>query len=224
MHGRRLLAALGLVAVATVLAPSPAEGHPFGPPQTATIALDDADGVVRVHWQPGAPDDYTYLAVGLGLSAEDLSQDPGGLLAVKKDADLLTASPDFERYLRRHVTVSDEDGGRCDSTVEPVEHLVADGVQLTFDCGRTPEAVDVDLSLLTDLHPAYQTLASGPQGQRFAYTATATSHGWSFRPDAASPELGRSAATQLSVVLGGLVLVVAAPLLALRRTRRKSSS
>ena len=36
----------------------------------------------------------------------------------------------------------------------------------------------VSVEMLTDLHPAYRTLASGPEGQRAAYSSTDVSHEW----------------------------------------------
>lgn len=219
---RRSIAVLVLVPAPVVLA-APAQAHPFGPPQTVAISRAEQSGVVRVHWQPGAPDDYSYLAVGIGVSAEDLTQGPGGLLAVKKDADALQASPRFTRYLTEHVTVRDG-ATACAATVLPIEHLVGDGVDLEFDCGAsTPtDDVDVRVSLLTDLHPAYQTLATGPGGQRFAYTHDATDHRWALDAEAADADLGRSAALQLPLALGGLVVAGAGITLTVRRTTRRT--
>lgn len=221
MAARRALAIV-LPALLVLLLPGAARAHPFGPPQTVSISRVDSASV-RVHWQPGAPDDYTYLAVGLGVSPEDLSQQTGGLLAVKRDADRLTASPLFADYLVEHVAVTDDAGAPCEGVVRPVEHLVGDGVSLDFRCAAPTDAADVRVSLLTDLHPAYRTMATGPGGQRFAYSADATDHRWSLVATDAPPDLGRSAALQLSLVLVGLVALAGATTYAVRRTRRRTA-
>ncbi|WP_193608290.1 hypothetical protein [Nocardioides lijunqiniae] len=216
--------ATAVAALALLLWPSPAQAHPFGPPQTVSIELAEDAGVVRVHWQPGAPDDYSYLAAGVGLTDADESQGAGGLIAVKRDADALTSSPLLARYLTRHVVVREATGAACAPTVLPVEHLVSDGVRLEFRCAGPLDDVDVRVSLLTDLHPAYQTMATGPHGQRFAYSATKTEHRWSTSPEKADDALAESAALQLSGVLAGLAAVGGAAALVVRRSRRRTVS
>ncbi len=112
------------------------------------------------------------------------------------------------------------DGVACAGTVLPVESLVGDGVSLDFDCPPATDAVEVDVSLMTDLHPAYETLASGPWGQRFVYTADATAHRWSFVEADVTDDLGRSALIQLGAVGAALAVLGAAATLVVRRRSR----
>ena len=220
---RRVLQAPLLLVVAFVcvlVVSRPAHAHPFGPPQTVTIARGDSEGVVRVHWRPGAVDDFSYLAVGIGLVAEDRTQGRAGLFYARTDAETLARSPEFVHYLEQHI-VADVAGGPCPVDVEVSEHLVGGGVDLDFACGVDVDAVDLQVSMLTDLHPAYRTLATGPYGQRQVYTADVTRHTWTFVAAAAGPSQGRSAAIQLTVVLLVLGLAVALAAVVARSVRRR---
>jgi hypothetical protein len=218
----RRVALLVLAALAlALLGPAPAQAHPFGPPQTVSIAVAEQGSVVRVQWLPGAADDFIFLAHGLGLDPEDRSSDRGALLYVKQDAELLAASTAFDAYLSDHIAVSDG-GERCAGTVLPHENLVADGAVLEFDCGRAVTEASVAVSMLTDLHPAYRTLATGPAGQRFVYTSSDTQHGWSLTgTDVGGSDLARSAVLQLTGVLVLLGLLVLAGVLFRARARRR---
>jgi hypothetical protein len=196
-----LLGATGVV----LLVPAPAHAHPFGPPQTLAIEAGEDAGSLRLSWLPGAADDFSYLAVGIGLVAQDRTQGSGGLLYVKKDADRLARSPELVEYVEEHVVATS--GGRpCSERVVVGEHLVGDGVVIDVDCGASAEDVDLEVSMMTDLHPAYRTLATGPHGQRYVYTAEHTAHGWSLTSTGATAGSGRSAVLQLS----GVVLAVGA--------------
>jgi hypothetical protein len=218
---RRLGVALALALALTAWVRPAAQAHPFGPPQTVSVATAEQGSVVRVRWLPGAADDFISLAHRLGLDPEDRSNDAGALLYVKQDADLLAGSTAFDAYLSDHIAVAS--GGRpCTGSVLPHDDLVAAGATLEFDCGTPVASATVAVSMLTDLHAAYRTLATGPAGQRFVYTVDATSHGWSLSgAEAGSDDLATSAVVQLGGVAAGIgLLVLAGALLRTRALRR----
>jgi hypothetical protein len=204
---------------ALVLA-SPSSAHPFGPPQTVAIGVADADGTVRVQWRPGGADDFSYLAVGIGLVAEDRSMHAGGILFVKADADVLGASAEFTTYVSDHIAMSG-DGAPCPGAIGSTSRLMSEGVTVTFACAGPIARAELEVTMLTDLNPAYRTLATGPFGQRFVYTAEQQRHGWSFDASAAGAAdgaaLGRSAIVQIAAVITGLTAAVLAGVLLRRR-------
>lgn len=217
-----LVGSLALVVIAFG-SPSPVQAHPFGSPQTASITAGGRDGAVAVRWLPGAVDDYSYLAAGIGLVDRDRTQGRGGLLYAKQDADTLAASTQFERYMADHITATTS-GRTCPARVTIGDHLVADGVLVELACPPRSEDVQIVVSMMTDLHPAYRTLATGPNGQRFVYTSTAMEHTWSMTPEVGGggpSHQARSAATQLSVVVGTGGLLAALGFVLARRVGRR---
>jgi hypothetical protein len=211
-------AALCVLVGTLVGAPVAAQAHPFGSPLTATVTSNAAHDEVRVQWMPGASDDFIYLAVGLGLDDRDRSLEKGALLYVKRDADRLAASPVFRDYLLEHVAV--RSGGRpCVGRVVSTERIVADGVGLAFDCAAGSSQVDLAISMMTDLHPAYRTLATGPGGERFVYDVDHGEHRWDLAATAGVSDAARSAVVQLSLVLAVLAVGAATALLVVRRRR-----
>jgi len=207
-------------ATGVVLWPSSAQAHPFGEPLTATISSATAGDGVRVTWRPGAPDDFVFLAAGLGVSDSDPAGDIG-LMAVKRDADLLAASPAFARYVVDNISVSDG-SGRCRGELAPLEHLIGDGVTVDFTCPHLTGAVDLSVTMMTDLHPAYRTLTTGPRGQRFVYGVDQPGHRWDLTGSATSSDPARSAAVQLGSV-AGVLAALGAGVVWWRRGRSRSS-
>jgi hypothetical protein len=63
--------------------------------------------------------------------------------------------------------------------------------------------VTVAVQMLTDLSPAYQTLPTGPDGERAVYGPGHDSHGWALRDASAAggTDLGRWAVVQIAVVV-----------------------
>ena len=200
MH--RLLGLLVAPVVVGVLAPAPAEAHPFGPPQAAEVSA--AGDRVQVRWRFGATDDLSYLAAALeALPPERVLLD-GAVLYEAGDEELLTEDPAFHDYVGQHLLAS-RAGQPCTGEVESVADLPEQGVVVAFDCPAATGPVSVTIDMLTDLHPAYRTLATGPGGQRAVYATDAPSHEWELSPSAAGgDELEASAARQIGGVLLGL--------------------
>ncbi|MFJ6568250.1 hypothetical protein ACIQNU_12555 [Streptomyces sp. NPDC091292] len=78
--------------------------------------------------------------------------------ALRKQAD-----GDREGYLRSHVAVR-QDGHAC-----PVEQ--ASGLRLRFVCPRKVDRIELTVTVLTDLHPAYRTLSVTESGGGGLHTA-----------------------------------------------------
>lgn len=228
--GRLLLTVLATTLIAVVVPAGAAQAHPFGPPQTVTV--DGADDTVRVRWRVGGTDDLTLLGVSLGVLDRDRVMLDGAVFYEDGDAGALAAAPAFRAYLLDHIAVSSA-GQPCTGDVTALDALATTGVDLAYRC---PGGVDglataaVSVTTLTDLHPAYRTLATGPAGQRAVYDAEQPTHDWSFdgtpagdgdRP-AAAEDLGTSAALQLGAVLGVLLLAVLAGLVWFRRRGRRA--
>ncbi|HTJ32582.1 MAG TPA: hypothetical protein VL738_05080 [Dactylosporangium sp.] len=218
--GRLLAGTLALAAV--LVAPTPAAAHPFGDPQTVTVSADAArPEVVRVRWKVGGLDDLTLLGVSLGVLPQDRVMLDGAVFYRDADAAAIGPSPAFSAYLLRQITVAN--GGRaCAGTVEPPADLAKAGVTVDYSCPAPVGTASVVVRMLTDLNPAYQTLATGPAGERAVYRQGADSHDWALgaAPAASTPDLGRSAAWQLSAVVAGVLLAAAGAFLVTRRVRR----
>ena len=227
-HGRwsrRGASALVVVAVAAALlaTPVPAGAHPFGDPQTIAIALDrDRPEVVHVRWKVGGLDDLTLLGVTLGLLPRDRVLLDGAVLFQDSDAAAIGPSDRFAAYLLKQITVAS--GGRaCAGSVEPPSDLARTGVRVDYTCSGPVGTATIGVRTLTDLNPAYQTLATGPDGERAVYGSGRYSHEWALgdAPSTAAAHLGRSAAVQIAIVAGGLLLVAVAALLLFRRFGRR---
>ncbi len=198
------LALASLLAIGLSVAP-PAAAHPFGDPQTLTVETEV--GEVRLRWKAGGTDDLTALALHLGLLPADRVLLDGAVLHEDGDEDLLAAAPGFTDYLLSRVAVTADDVA-CTGEVLPVADLAADGAVLSFDCGTLAEVeqVVVEAHLLTDLHPEYRTLATGPDGQRAVYDADEPVHTWALTGAPGSADSTSSAVVQLGSVLGVLVV------------------
>ncbi|WP_211348910.1 hypothetical protein [Nocardioides litoris] len=198
-------AAAALVAwlAAATLAAPPAAAHPFGDPQTVEVA-GTGDGEVRVRWRAGAGDDLTALAQHLGLLPAERVLLDGAVLTEPGDADLLAGSDALSGYLLGHVRVT-ADGRGCPGRTAPVADLAVDGVDLLFACGTGAPvgAAEVEVTTLTDLHPAYRTLATGPDGQRAAYDAGHPVHAFALADGTGGGT--RSSAAGAALQMGGVL-------------------
>ncbi|MFC5265543.1 hypothetical protein ACFPJ1_25825 [Kribbella qitaiheensis] len=218
----------GLVGVVALMAggfvqAAPAQAHPFGDPQTVAIALDrEHPQVVQVRWKVGGLDDLTLLGVALGLVPQDRVMLDGAVFFQDSDAAAISASGKFNEYLLKQITV-DSGGQACAGSVQPPSDLAKTGVAIEYTCPETVGAASVTVRMLTDLNPAYRTLATGPNGERAVYAADQVSHDWvldSTQATASTTHAGRSAVVQIAAVVGGVVLVAAA-LLGFRRVSRR---
>lgn len=214
--------------------------HPFGDPQTVEVSRDGSDAaVVHVTWQVGAADDLTLLGIHLGVLPEDRVLLDGAIRYDDADAALVSRAPELEAYLLDHVAVSAA-GRECTGSVAAVGDLIDDGADLAFTCGSAPGSATVEVTTLTDLHPAYRTLATGPDGQHQVYAADAASYDWALGaapaattstpstsaedPAGASLGTGQSAALQIGGVLGAVLLLAGIGSFAVRARRRRTPS
>lgn len=205
-----LLTVWALAGTAFAAAPR-AVAHPFGEPQVAEIDLDSArNDVVVVNWRFGMDDDLTSLANYFGLVAEDRVMLDGAIFYDPVDSRSLEQSAEFDDYLLQHIRMTTTDGD-CRGAVVDKSDVQDTGATVEFTCGSPVKRATVAVTMLTDLHPAYATLASGPSGQKFVYAGDNASHAWSF--DSAVSEttgtgLKSSAAVQIALMLGTVALVV----------------
>ncbi|MFG2040899.1 hypothetical protein [Dactylosporangium sp. NPDC048998] len=215
------LAAIGLAAASVASMPAPAAAHPFGDPQTVAITLDEQrPEVVHVRWRVGGPDDLTLLGVSLGVLPQDRIMLDGAVDSRYTDPATIASSERFTAYLLRQITVSA--GGRpCAGAVEPPMALDLKGATVDYTCPGPVGTVTVGVRMLTDLNPAYRTLATGPGGQRAVYETGKDSHDWTLsgEPAADGTGPGRSAVIQIAAVLGGVLVAAAAAVAVARRVR-----
>ncbi|SDK95087.1 hypothetical protein SAMN05428985_107156 [Nocardioides sp. YR527] len=211
---RALAVVAGFVLAAT--AGVPAYAHPFGAPQTATIA--GTTGAPEVTWRFGATDDIAYLAVQVGALPPDRMTLDGVVLYEPGDEKALARSEAYAEYVLDHIRIEG-----CDGSVDASDDLVADGTTVTFDCSSPASATKIEIDMMTDLHPAYQTLASGPNGQKAAYAGTTRSHGWTLDESRAAAT-GLSALLQIGGTLGGIALLGAGGWWLVRRRSASASA
>ena len=217
------LAVAGLATGGAVLPAAPAAAHPFGDPQTVAVTADpQRPEVVHVKWRVGGPDDLTLLGIAFGLIPRERARTDGTVDYRYTDPGVVGAADAFPGYLLDRITVTDGTHP-CPGTVEPVRALALKGAVADYTCPGPVATATVAVRMLTDLNPAYRTLATGPAGQRAVYEGTADTHAWTLigAPAAGDTGRGRSAVVQLAAVLGGLLLAVLGGLLAVRRLRHR---
>lgn len=170
---------LGLVLVSALLLPlavcAPAQAHPLGDPQQATLTLADQNTVL-VHWSAPS-DDFAWLALELGLLPQGRILLDGAVLFEDGDNELLAEAPEFETYLLANITVS-QPSGTCQGTVSDRTKVGDQGVTMSFACAEPVTTVDVGFSTLLDLDSRYTTQVTAPDGEEFLYSSTSTTHQW----------------------------------------------
>ncbi|WP_089244569.1 hypothetical protein [Asanoa hainanensis] len=219
----RALLAVTALSAAAVLVPKPASAHPFGDPQTVAIGLaaDRAD-VVQVTWRVGGPDDLTVLGVSLGLLPADRIMVDGAVDYRYTDPGVLAKSETFSRYLLDRITITSS-GRPCTGSTQPILSLGLKGATADYTCPGPVTTATVAVRMLTDLNPAYRTLATGPNGQKAVYDGADETHDWTLVGAPPGPDAGRgrSAAVQLATVIGLILVAAAGSLFAVRRLRRR---
>ena len=209
--------------------------HPFGDPQTLEVARDGADAsVVHVTWKVGAADDLTLLGIHLEVLPEDRVMLDGAISYEAEDAGLVAEAPEVADYALDHVVVT-AGGSECEGAVASIGDLTSEGADLAFTCAQPVESVSVEVTTLTDLHPAYRTLANGPDGQHAVYGSDSPVHEWTLPAVAGAagpttgseaPEeslgAGASAALQMGGVLGAVLILGVAVSLVVRSRRRRT--
>lgn len=158
--GCRLSVAAVAVAVAAGVGASPAAAHPFGDPPRARISA--AGDTLSMVWS-AADDDYVMLGTALEVISdrEVFVYESDGVavapsLPGEDKLDVLASAPSLGAYVRDHVAVT-QDGHTCALTVDTAD-LAEQGVRLSAGCAERIEEVTLNVSLLTDLHPAYRTV------------------------------------------------------------------
>ena len=176
------LSPLILPAIAVLGWAGPAEAHPFGPPPTAEASLDA--GAVTIVWR-AQRDDVLSLAARVGALAERVEMvfaPDGTLLRTRgrSQEETLATSNGLRRYLQSNVR-GFQDGEACRTTVEDQTDLTV-GARLRVDCPRPIDDLDLQITLLHDLHPNYRTLLTAPGAtpERAAFTPGAPRHRLSF--------------------------------------------
>ncbi|MFG1883591.1 hypothetical protein [Micromonospora sp. NPDC049102] len=216
---------MSAAATLALLAPAvPAAAHPYGYPQTVTITPDTArPDVVHLRWKPGGVDELTLLGVRLGLLPQDRVLLDGAVDTREKDATILAGSKPFADYLRTQMTVS-SDGHACAGVVGKASDS---GVDVDYTCPGPLGVARIEIRMLTDLDPAYRTVATGPEGKRQVYGPDEYSHDWLLgdAPPPAAADSGtghdRGAAQRAALAVGPLLLVAAAVSILRRQVRRR---
>ncbi|MFJ4990132.1 hypothetical protein ACIP9H_40830 [Streptomyces sp. NPDC088732] len=206
-----------VLAIVTALAgPAPsASAHPFGPPSTAGASVQGSR--LLIAWNTDKLD-WVALGESLGVFGGQGGANSSNLSFTQR----LQEAPTIRSYLLKHITVA-QAGHPCHgAVVEDMRDFLARGAQVAFDCPAPVTAVDVTITSLTDLHPAYRTMltATGPaQTQPTLFTsAQPTAHvrftasGGSVRGTVVAFAIGTVAA---ALAIGGFVL---------RRSRRRKAA
>ncbi|MGC4770177.1 hypothetical protein ACLQ25_14560 [Micromonospora sp. DT44] len=222
-------AAIALTLLATA---GPADAHPYGYPQTVTVAPDAVrPDVVHLTWKAGGVDELTLLGVHLGLLPQDRVLLDGAVDTRDADATVLASSASFANYLTRQMTVS-SDGRACAGVVGRVGDIAVSGVDVDYTCWGAVGIARVEVRMLTDLDPAYRTVATGPKGKRQVYGTDEYSHDWllgdappiSAATPASAPEHGPTTAWKAARSVGPLLLLGAVGSLLRRQVRRRRNT
>lgn len=209
--------ALGAMIAGALTGSAAAWAHPFGPPPTARVAASGT--TVEVTWTAEADD--------LLLIGERLGHLPPGTAAAalegavqvapsRADAAALDAAPELHAYLLDRIAVR-QDGRRCEGRVEDDLDFVTEGARLAFRCPAPVTVVELEVTMLTDVNPAYRTFAvSADPGRRqeAVLTAAAPTTAWNTRGDE------RPAPARVAAAGGALLLAAAGAGAALWRRRR----
>jgi hypothetical protein len=218
---RRRVALLG-AAVAVVVTAGPAVAHPFGPPPTAQVSADGAQ--ITIDWT-ATPDDAVAIGELLGLMPEGsmaaYRQDSATQVAPSRaDEAAFSAAPELHDYLTEHIVVLQDDQP-CPAQVPPIPDFVHDGARVVVTCPGPGTQVDLRITMLHSLHPAYRTFAVGEDSEpgESVFTVEAPQHTWRFGEAAAPPTTLRAA-----MIAGGIAGAVASAglvaVVAWRRRRR----
>lgn len=173
-----------LVTLTAIATPATADAHPLGSPLGARLAADGHD--VTVSWI-AAEDDW----VTLGHTVGALPAPPGTITAFQA----IRRSPAVRDYLLSHITVT-QGGTPCTGEVGPAipddaPAFLREGIPLTFSCPAKVTAVDIRITVLTDVDERYQTkaVADAEPGEAI-YTTSRDTRRWDFTTTAATPWSG----------------------------------
>lgn len=206
--------------VAVAVVAEPVSAHPFGTPPTASVTRQGS--AVIVDWAAG-PDDIYSLGEHLGLlpegTAEAFLEAATQVAPSAADEEALARSSELAAYLVGNIS-AEQDGRACQGSVAPVGDVVSDGARVVLRCPEPVTSVDVSITMLTDVHPAYRTFAAGRDSDppQAVYTLDRQTQAWRFGTggdggDPAADGGARSplpavAAVAALLVVGGLALVL----------------
>jgi hypothetical protein len=232
--GRRILAGTAppLVALVIVvllglaLVPIPASAHPFGEPQTVRLSAEGS--MVTLRWT-AAPDDLILLGGAVGALPSrrtfviDTSPGSNPAQVGPSHAEMIESSQKVAAYLADHLRVR-QDGRECTPEMK-LEGFVAEGARVVFACPRAVTDVDVEITMLTDLHDAYRTVALGDgttTPDRALYTLQRPVQTWSF--GTAGIRNNRNTGLQSWLAVGAMAALVMVGAGSWRRARIRRSS
>lgn len=155
----RRAALAGAALLMTLACAAPASAHPFGPPPTAVVRVQD--GLVVIHWD-AAQDDMLALGERLGVlppgSVEAVQDGVTQVAPPAASEAALDTAPALAEYLRERIAVF-QDGERCTATVERIVDFVARGATTVHRCPTRATRVQLRITMLHDIHDAYRTFA-----------------------------------------------------------------
>lgn len=202
--GQRVAIAVAVAIAIALAAPARADAHPFGPPPVARITSEGHE--LRIAWS-AAEDDYAVLGGALGVltSRETYVYDASGASvagppATSEQMLRLGASSELEDYVRSHVNVR-QAGVRCPVVVD-ASRLAAKGADVRATCPSPVGEVDLELTLLQDLDPAFRTVGLVEGSGRTLFTSAEPVQVL----DVGVAEPQQSAASGARLVAGGLLL------------------
>ena len=209
-------------------AAAPAAAHPFGPPPTAEIVAEGSQ--ITVDWT-ATPDDAVAIGELLGLMPEGSTsayrQESAAQVAPSREAEAaLSAAPELHRYLTDHI-VALQDGQRCPGTVGPIDDFVHEGARVVLTCPASVNEVELRITMLHEIHPAYRTFAVGEDSRpsESVFTVEAPEHRWRFGAAApAAPGITIWQAIAAGALAGGVVGVILTIIIVARRRRRERTS
>lgn len=215
-------AVLPIVAgILLALTPTPADGHPFGPPPTARVWAEGSR--VVIDWG-AAPDDAVAIGVEIGLlEPETVEAYADGAARVAPDRaaeERLSRSDDLRDYVLGRISVWQGDQ-RCDADLRTVDDFVSRGATTTHDCPEPVSTVEIEISMLHDIHDAYRTFAfsaGDAEPSQAVFTVASPRHRWVFGADGADAGSGVPWGPVGLIVLAVVVIggVVAAEVLSSR--------
>lgn len=187
MSGRWRVPAISGSFLALLAVASPAGAHPFGEPPVAVVSTNGEQ--VVVDWDAAA-DDALVIGMAIGVlddsSLERYLDGPVQTAPSAADERELERSAQLRDYLLEHIAVSQRGRG-CDGAVERTDGFVSDGARVVYRCPEPIEVVDLRVSMLHDVHPAYRTFAvgEGPAPRRAVFTVEEPVQRWDFTSAAA---------------------------------------
>lgn len=212
-----VLPAVLLAVLLAALPAGPAHAHPLGPPPTALLSA--AGATVTITWA-GAVDDHLALGEHLGLlpagTAAAYLDNTAQVAPSRADVAALSTSPTLVDYLLDHVVVR-QAGSACDGSAPPPADFTTQGATVVYRCPQPVTAVELEITMLTDVHEAYRTFGiaqdEAADPQQAVFTATDPVVTWRF--GGAPATAGRTPALPIGLGVGAVAL--AGAVLAVRR-------